>query len=167
MADEKVYSPATIPDQPLPGEGIEIPETVTSAGQQVYSQKTIPAKPMPTRKIAVELLSVALNTKSRKILKEFQFTPSGAIQIGTYENGVSGDIKISPDGIVARDKTGATSFTLDGDTGDATFRGNIQAGALISGLVDVGDNKIVIDGDARRMVFYDESGIPVIVIGNA
>jgi len=131
MADEKVYTPSTIADQPLPQEGTEIPASVVSGGAGVYSPATIPPKPMPTRRVAVELISVALNTKSRKILAEFQFTEHGAIQIGKYTNGVSGDIRITPNGITARDKAGLTTFALDGDTGDATFKGTVQAGDFV------------------------------------
>ena len=169
MTDEpKVYYPETIEENPFPTEGGVVSfdsSQKTSKGE--YQTPTIKAQPLPTRKIAYEVIGSALNTKSRKILAEFQFTLSGAIQIGKYESGVSGDIRISPDGFVARNKSGLVTVSIDGDTGDAVFMGQIQAGAIITGLVAVGDNNIVIDGDNRRMVFYDEAGIPVILIGNS
>jgi hypothetical protein len=106
-----------------------------------------------------------LNTKSRKILGEFQFTPSGAIKIGNYQEGVSGEILISPNGIVTKDIHGNVTIGLDGLLGSAVFAGEIQAGSLISGAVAVGDGNILIDGATRRMLFYDANGIPQIVIG--
>lgn len=168
MADEKVYYPETIEENPFPEEDNIVnfsPSQKTSNDE--YSSETVKAGSFPTRRVAYEVLSSALNTKSRKILAEFQFTQSGAIQVGKYENGVSGDIKISPNGIVARNSSGTTTFAVDGDTGSAVFMGEIQAGALISGLVSVGDNSIVIDGESKRIVFYDENDIPVILIGNS
>ena len=80
---------------------------------------------------------------------------SGALQIGKYESGVSGDLRISPNGIVARNSSGMTTFALDGDTGSAVFMGEIQAGAIITGLVSVGNNNVVIDGENQRMIVND------------
>jgi hypothetical protein len=167
MPDEKVYTPATISDNPFPnGEVLDLGATQTTGGGN-YSSEKINDQPLPAKKIAVELIGSALNTRSRKILGEFQFTQSGSIQVGAYENGVSGEIKISPNGIVAIDTSGMTSFALDGTTGSAVFRGTVQAGTLISGAVAVGDGDILIDGETKRMIFYDDAGIPVIIIGNA
>jgi len=164
---EKIYTPEVIQENPFPGDPLlpRVPQPKSPAG--TYTPKADAEGRFPTRKIAVELLGQALNTKSKKILQEFQFTPSGAIQVGNYKKGVTGDLRISPNGITARDIAGLTTFAIDGTTGDAVFKGTIQTGALISGLVDVGDNSIVIDGESKRMVFYDDSGIPVIVIGEA
>ena len=164
---EKIYTPEVIQENPFPGDPLlpRVPQPKSPAG--TYTPKADAEGRFPTRKIAVELLGQALNTKSKKILQEFQFTPSGAIQVGNYKKGVTGDLRISPNGITARDIAGLTTFAIDGTTGDAVFKGTIQTGALISGLVAVGDNNIVIDGESKRMVFYDDSGIPVIVIGEA
>ena len=167
MADEKVYYPEVIEENAFPTqEGVVDFGESQKTSNQTFSSPTIKSQPLPTRRVAVEVIGSALNTKSRKILAQFEFTQSGAIQIGKYENGVSGDLRITPNGITARDSAGLTTFSIDGDTGDAVFKGSIQAGSLITGLVSVGDNNIVIDGDARRMVFYDENDIPVILIGN-
>jgi hypothetical protein len=169
MADDnKVYTPEVIADQPFPQETATQQASQESSGAGgVYNPTTIPEQSMPTKLIAVELLSNSLNTRSKKILAEFQFTQSGALQIGTYENGVSGDLRISPNGIVARNLSGITTFSIDGDTGDAFFLGTIQAGTIIGGAVAVGDGDILIDGETKRMIFYDDNGIPQIVIGNA
>lgn len=59
----------------------------------------------------------AINTATSTIVTPFTFDTLGAIQIGTYVNTSSGDVKISPAWILARDKTGATSFFLNGATG--------------------------------------------------
>lgn len=166
--DIKIYYPETIDENPLPTqEGVVGFESSQETSKEEYKQPTIKSQPLPTRRVAYEVLASSLNTKSRKILAEFEFTQSGALQIGNYDPGVSGDIKISPNGIVARDSAGLTTFALDGTTGNATFKGEVQAGAFISGLVIVGDNSVVIDGEERRIVFYDENDVPVILIGNA
>lgn len=164
---DKVYSPEVIPDQPLPGQqgpASMIVDTPAGAGQ-VYSQPVMDDTLLPTKKIATELLSNSLNTRSRKIIQEFQFTQSGAIQIGKYTQGINGDIRISPAGIVARNSLGDVTIAIDGETGDAVFAGTIQAGTLISGAVAVGNGDILIDGNTKRMIFYN-GGIPSIVIGN-
>lgn len=165
---EKEYYPETIEETPYPNQEGEISfATDQKTGNEQYDTPRAPAQPLPTRRVAYELLGNQLNTRSRKILAEFQFTQQGAIQIGKYENGISGDIRISPNGITGRDSSGNTTFAIDSTTGNAVFKGEVQAGTFISGLVVVGDNSVVIDGEARRMVFYDENDIPVILIGNA
>lgn len=168
MDNEKVYTPEVIEENPIPGQsGVVTFEASQSSSQTTgqTSPATIKEQVIPTKKIATELISSNLNTRSRKILGEFQFTPSGAIQIGNYQEGNNGDIRISPDGIVARDRNGNTTFALDGTDGSAVFAGTIQAGTLISGAVAVGDGNILIDGATKRMLFYDADGIPNIVIG--
>ncbi len=167
MSDEiHTYYPETIEEGSFPlAETTDLTTTQESSGG-TYSNTETKETPMPTKRVAVELLSSALNTRSKKILAEFEFTKQGAIQIGEYTNGVSGDLRISPSGIVARNLSGITTFTLDGDTGDAYFAGTIQAGTVIGGAVAVGDGDILIDGESKRMIFYDDDGIPSIVIGN-
>jgi len=156
MADEVVLRPQEIPEQPFPGEGEEVvPGGEASAGEGVESPNRISNKGFPQKRVAVELISVTLNTRSKKILAEYQFTESGAIQIGKFVVGVSGDIRISPGGIVARDKAGNVTFSLEGDEGSAVFKGEVKAGSLVSGEVIVGNNNVVIDGANRRIVVND------------
>lgn len=163
---QKVYYPETIEDTPFPTiEGEVTFDTSDSKSGDTFKNTTIKPQSFPTRKVAHEVIGSALNTQSRKILAEFEFTQTGAMQIGKYANGVSGDIRISPNGIVGRNSSGLNTFTLDGETGDATFAGTLQTGALVSGIVAVGDNSIVIDGENRRIVFYDENDVPAIFIG--
>ena len=138
----------------------------TTENGQTTTPSTYQEQVLPIKKIATELLSDAINTQTRKIIREFAFAPSGAIQIGNYQDGDTGDIRISPEGIVGRDKFGNTTFSIDGDTGNAIFAGQLQTGTLITGMVLVGDGSIQIDGENVRQVFFDENGVPVIVIGN-
>lgn len=155
MTDEKIYTAETIPDQPLPQEGSEIATSEPSSSGDTYTQKTIKPNSVPVKRVAVELIGAAINTKSKKILAEFEFTEGGAIQIGKYENGVSGDIRITPNGIVARDSSGITTFALDGDTGSAVFKGSVQSGSIITGEVIVGNNSVIIDGANKRIIIND------------
>lgn len=167
MADDnKIYSPPTIEDQPFPfQEGIASFGTDKRDTKEIYQVPTVKGNKLPTKKIAYELLGSALNTRSRKVLGEFTLAESGGFQIGKYVNGVTGDLRITPNGITARDKAGITTFVLDATTGSAVFKGTIQAGTLIGGEVVVGDNRVIIDGANSRIVVYDDDGIPRILIG--
>lgn len=167
MADIKTFTQEVIPDVAFPVEDSVISEKETIGGTaQVVKPTEISEQSMPTPRVAVELISTQLNTRTAKILAEFGFTPSGAIQIGKYENGVSGDIRISPNGILGRDLSGNTTFAIDADTGNATFAGEVRTGSSVTGLLTVGDSAVVIDGINRRQVWFDpDTGDPVIGIG--
>ena len=148
MAEDRLYSPEVVPAVPFP----DSQEATTQASGD-YSDNTIvsPQKVpvsvrFPVKKIAMELLSTVLNTQSKKILGDFTFGEIGAISIGKYENGVSGEVKISPNGIVGKNVNGTTTFSIDGTTGDAVFSGTIQAGAVVSGQVTVTGAFVVNDG---------------------
>jgi len=91
----------------------------------------------------------AISTADGTILGEFTFGNSGAIQIGTYESGVTGDIRISPTGILGRDKTGATTFSINGTTGVAVLNGlvvgtNVDIGTAVDsiGVTTIIDNTV-------------------------
>lgn len=90
---------------------------------------------IPPAIIAQETISQALNTSTKSILANFTFESLGAIQIGQYTAGVSGQIRISPNGIVATNAQGVTTITIDGTTGNVTLIGTLQAGTIISGGV--------------------------------
>ena len=166
MNDLTVYGPETISDSNLPTENTAVSAPTDPSTASASVPTSVSDNSFPTQRLAVDLISNVLNTKTLKIIKQFTFTPSGAIQIGDYTQGISGDIRISPAGIVARNLAGNQTFALDGDTGDAVFAGQLQTGALIAGQVAVGNDAIQIDGENRRIIFYDENGIPIIVIGN-
>ena len=165
MSDDKVYTPEVIQDSAFPQEET-VDSTVTQVdNKDVVSSPTTEDHPFPTKLIAVETIGSALNTKSRKILAEFEFAGMGAIQVGKYENGVSGDVRITPNGITARDLSGLITFALNGEDGSAVFKGSIQSGSIITGEVVVGNNSVVIDGENHRILVYDDDGIPQILIG--
>lgn len=161
MADLKVFTQETIPDAAFPVEDSVVSESeVSTPSAKTYTATEIKEQSLPTPRVAVELISTQLNTQTRKIQGSFEFTPGGAIQVGKYEPGVSGDVKISPNGMVARDMSGNTTFALDGDTGNATFAGTVQAGtlisgAIISGIIIVGDNNVIMDGANKRILVND------------
>lgn len=161
-----VYTPNEIEDTPFPQEGQVSYDTTQKTANDTYSAKETEDVPFPDLRIAHEVLSSALNTRSRNILAPFEFTPSGALQIGKYQAGVSGDVRISGNGIVARNSLGNNTFVLDSETGDAFFAGTIQAGTVISGRIIVGNNTWIIDGDplTPRILLYN-NGIPEILIG--
>jgi len=165
--DDKIYTNEVIENNPFPNQEVLTTAQTPSAEKDTFSNTVIKPPQFPTKRIAQELIGSSLNTRSRKILAEFEFTQSGALQIGKYTEGVTGDIRISPNGIVGRDSSGLTTFAIDATTGDVVFKGSVQAGSVITGVLYVGNNSIVIDGDTRRMVFYDENDVPVILIGNA
>lgn len=128
----KVYEPEVSNETPFPqGDQQESSVTQPTSGS-ITSPLTTQPQSFPQKKVSTELLSTALNTKSKKIQQGFQFTKQGAIQVGEYQNGVSGDVKISPAGVVARDQSGNTTFALDGETGDAVFSGDVRAGTFTS-----------------------------------
>jgi len=155
MADDKVYTPEVVADVGFPTSETIDSSVSQTTGNDTYSPQTTKATSFPKKIIAQETIGSALNTKSRKILADFEFTETGAISIGKYTNGVSGDIRISPNGITARDSAGLTTFAIDGDTGNATFKGTIQAETVIGGAVVVGDNNVVIDGENKNIIVND------------
>lgn len=168
--DDKVYTPETISENPFPPQDGMLPLGETQSidrSTQSYSSEKIKQQPFPKKVVAVELLANALNTRSRKIMQPFEFTPSGAIQIGNYQEGETGDIRISPNGIVARNIGGYNTLVIDGLTGDITMIGTLQAGSVIAGQVIVGNNTWVIDGDSDtpNIALYDDAGRIAIYLG--
>lgn len=153
-----IFYAETIEDTNFPTTATTETESSTvsnQTGNETYTAQKISDTAFTKQIIARETLSSTLNTKSKRILAEFEFGLSGAIQIGEYANGVSGDIKISPNGIVARNMSGDTTFALDGNTGDAVFKGTITTGTLVSGEVIVGNNNVIIDGANQRIIIND------------
>lgn len=103
-----------------------------------YEPPAIPQISFPRQIIASQVISASLNTQSRRILGGFSFAKSGALRIGNYVNGVSGDISLSPNGIVARNSSGAATITVDGTTGSVTILGTLAAGSVVTGYLQVG-----------------------------
>lgn len=164
--------PETIIDQPIPllGEGTN-PSSGSNSAPSVGSSTPIPDiqadRKFVPKVIAVETIGQSINTQTRTILGQYTFESLGAISIGTYVNGVSGSIQISPDGVIATNSDGEVTFTLDGVTGDATFAGTIQSGSVISGDITVGganngSGQIhVLDGSNIEAVLIDKDGIVI------
>ena len=155
---EEVYTNEVIVDNPFPGE----PEPAILPGQPnpagTFTATTTKEKTFPKKRTAVELLSTALNTRSKKILQEFELAQSGGLKIGDFKEGISGDLRLTPNGLTARDIAGLTTFAIDGSDGSAVFKGSIQSGSLITGQVVVGNNRVIID--------VDDSGEPTILVND-
>jgi hypothetical protein len=170
MAGNEVYYPEQIDDQELPIAGsIAIP--ALSQGANTYGQDTQKPQgekelPLPERFIAHEVMSKTLDTQNKKIRGEYTFGKLGAIRIGEFKSGVSGELVITPDGITAKNVNGQTTVTIDGTTGNATFMGTIQAGTLIAGATQVGGASVTLDGANGRIVIHDGT-VPRGVFGNA
>ena len=109
------------------------------------------------------IFSHASNVKEVSRLK--LYGSDSKVQIGYYKDGDSGDLRLSPAGIIFRNKLGDTTVAMDVETGDAIFAGQLQSGTLITGTVEVGDGSIQIDGEAHRMLWFDSNGTPSIFIG--
>lgn len=168
MPEEKVYSPEIIQENPFPGETSEVigkSSSKPSAGK-VYSPAVTSENTVRRKRVAVELLSRALNTNSKKVLQEFQLQESGGFKIGNYKKGKTGEVSMTPNGMTAKDTAGVLTFVLNALTGSATFKGTVQAGSIVSGLITVGNSTWVIDGDSDypRILLYN-GGIPEILIG--
>lgn len=155
--NDKTYYPEVIASSPLPG--AETPESVSteqgSTKVNSYPDRLPANVQFPVKPVAVEVLSSNFNTKTKKILGNFSFGVLGAISIGEYVNGISGEVKISPNGIIAKNLNGDTTFALDAVSGDAAFKGTIQAGSFISGAVEVGGGNVQIDGANKRIIIND------------
>lgn len=166
MSNEKIFYPEEIQESPFPGQEAPAYGVSNSGSGGVSSPNEIKNNTVPSKRVAVELLSTMLNTKSKKVLGEFQLVDSGGFRIGKYVPGVSGEVVHTPEGITAKSKNGLITFALIAEDGSAVFAGEVQAGSLISGAVRVGDGDIVIDGETKRMLFYADDGLPSILIGN-
>lgn len=162
MADEKVYTPEVIEENPLPGATEIVTSPTGSQPAGTYSPSTTAEQKLPVKRTAIELLSTALNTRSKKILQEFDLEQTGGFKVGNFQEGVSGDLRITPNGLTARDISGITTFAIDGTTGDAIFAGQVRAGSTIVSNTIVTEEASSGNG---RTVYYN-NGIPAIVIGD-
>lgn len=161
--------PETIVDQPLPLIDGAILASTGNNSNPVTSNADVEVpttqvdKSFPPALIAQETVSQSIDTATKRIKGTYTFESLGAISIGEFQQGISGEIKISPDGIEATNVNGDTTFTLDGSTGNATFKGTLEAQTIIAG-----DSAIVMETSSNnqgRIVFYN-SGVPAIIIGD-
>jgi len=160
MADT-VLKPEVIEEVAFP----ELEQTTTvNTGGSGTAETLVPnaeeGKSFPPASIARTVIADSFDTQSRRILSDYTFGEYGSISVGKYENGVSGDVKISPSGIVARNKNGENTFTLDATTGDATFKGTLASGSLITG-----NYFAVLEIGSRRGIFINDGTHDVIFMG--
>lgn len=153
MAD-KNYEPEVVQDNPFPGEVVQSVSSETQGSDGNFAPTVMKEKNLPKKRTAVELLSTALNTRSKKILQEFQLEQSGGIQIGNFQDGETGDVRITPNGLTGRNNSGIVTFGLDTD-GNLVLIGEIRSGSVITGEVIVGNNSVIIDGENRNIIIND------------
>jgi len=162
------FEPEIIEESPFPGEIAQpmLPSTNPDTKND-HSPSTDREEAFPRKRAAVELLSTALNTRSRKILEEFALTQSGGLKIGDFKQGISGDLRITPNGITARDIAGITTFAIVGSDGSAVFKGEIKSGSLITGEVIVGNNNLIftVDDDGQPQILLNDGDNDRVLIG--
>ena len=129
MAD---LTPQTIVDQPIPLlDGTQTDPSGTNSTGDSTSVVIVPTtqvdKTFPQKVVASETISQSLNTETKRITGEYSFEQLGAFVVYSIIHPLA-SIKISGDGIAATDANGNPTFTLDGETGDATFAGTVKAG---------------------------------------
>lgn len=152
--DEKLYTPTIVSDTPFPTDTqISSTQPQTQVGTGNFTPQQTGDKSTPKKRIAVELLSTALNTRSRKILEKFDLQQSGGLQIGNFEEGISGDIRLTPNGLTGRNIAGTTTFALDTD-GNLILVGELRSGTLITG-------DVIIDGDGALRI-QNEQGSTIL-----
>lgn len=113
-----------------------------------------------------------LNTSAKTILADFSFGVSGALQIGTYQAGVSGDIRISPNGIIARNSAGANTIAINGSTGEITAfvltAGSITGITITGGILQTSAatdvDRVIISGANNDIEFWNLENDLVAVI---
>lgn len=167
------YEPSTIVDQPVPLiSGGTTEASGSNSGEDGITTKVIQDKVIPKTIIAVDVTSDSLDTQTRAIKGSYSFEQMGALQIGSFASGLTGQILISPDGIVALDKTGASTITVDGITGDVTIKGTLRSGSVITGAIISGDITVggtgngdgqihVLDDSNVEKVTIDKDGITI------
>lgn len=162
MDNIKVYEPEAIEDAPFPLQEEGYYDVSQKTSNETYSTQNINDNAFPTKRIAIELLSTVLNTKSKKILQEFELVDQGGMRIGKYQNGISGEVIITPAGIIAKDTTGEETIAVDAETGDVAIKGQLRAGSTIVANTIV--NEQASNGQGRTVYYND--GLPSIVIGD-
>lgn len=165
MSDTQVFYPEVVQESPFPSQDSVISTSVSSESGGTYSPTTTNDKPIVKKRVATELLSTALNTRSKRILQEFELQQSGGFKIGNYKDGVSGEIAITPNGIITKDKSGLTTVAIYGEDGSGVFKGTIQAGSFVAGTLYLGSEagNVYIDGENQRIIINDGSTDRVLI----
>lgn len=138
MDNNKVYEPVEVQPVPFPQQDANAVPVISSGGgvgKGAYQPPVSTPQIFPYRRVAHELLSEVLSTRSRKVRGQFDLVDSGGFRIGTYEPGVSGEMVLTPAGQAAKNKAGQITFAIDAETGDVVFLGEIRGGTI-----DIGNN---------------------------
>jgi len=140
-------------------EGALTASSLTITGASIDGTSTIGGRIASTLATAIDVsghfADAAISTATSTILGSFTFGVSGALQIGTYENGVTGDVKISPTGILGRDKLGDTTFSLNGETGVAVLNGLVVGTNVGIGTAEDSAGVTTIVGDTVTTAFVN------------
>lgn len=158
---DTILKPTVIEEVDFPEIG-QSTTTTTGSGNtaEVLTPNAEVGKSFPPALIARTVIADSFDTQSRRILSDYTFGEYGSISIGKFEPGVSGDVKISPAGIITRNKAGETTITIDATTGDATFKGTVAAGSLIAG------NYFTVQHNGNyKGIFINDGTYDVIFIG--
>lgn len=159
MDDNKVYEPEVVSESPYPNEIISpIGLNESGATSGTVTPQVSRERNLPKKRIAYEVLSTAINTRSRKVLEQFQLQQSGGFKIGNYQDGTSGEVSITPNGLVAKNSSGIETMVLDGETGDAIFAGELRTGSLVTGTVEITDGNIAMYNDGVLEIFIGDDG---------
>lgn len=156
MAND-TYEPEVVQENPFPNELVSPTGQISRGTGDTFTPATSKEKMFPKKRTAVELLSTALNTRSRKVLQEFELEQSGGFQIGKFEEGLTGDVRITPNGLTGRNVAGITTFALDTD-GNLVLVGELRSGSLITGSVVVTDGDISLYNDGVLEIFIGDDG---------
>ena len=140
-------------------EGALTASSLTITGASIDGTSTIGGRVANTLASAIDasghFADSEISTASSAILGSFTFGVSGALQIGTYQNGATGDIKISPTGILGRDKLGNTTFSINGETGVAALNGLVVGTNVGIGTAEDSAGVTTIVGDTVTTAFVN------------
>ena len=147
----KIIYPTVIEPTPLNGQEYQFNSGASSPSSSIMNTTeadTTKIRTLNPPQYAKEVVSQRLNTISGQITSKFEFTNYGALEIG--EEGKTGWIRITGDGITAENISGEQTFLLDGRNGDAVFSGELAAGNILTGEIDLGTDGRIFGGDGTN-----------------
>lgn len=147
----KIIYPTVIEPTPLNGQEYQFDTQGLSNRSSIMgttSSETTKTRTLSPPQYAKEVVSKRLNTIAGQITSKFTFTNFGALEIG--EENVTGWIRITGDGITAENINGQNTFYLDGRTGNAVFSGELAAGNILTGEIDLGVDGRIYGGDGSN-----------------
>lgn len=168
MADTDL-APQVISNQPIPILDTTVDDqnetaVTTNMPQAVSADAVQPATitdtAIATPPVASDVVGTSLDTQQRLILGEYSFGNVGAMQVGTFEQGVSGYVRLSPTGILAVDDENNTTFSVDATTGQAYFSGGVQIGGVTgAGYLKIYDSldNLIVQGDQSGLNLFSQA----------